>query len=177
MNIRTLTIDQYFEIDGQGLREQINIWALNQEIDLPANLFEHEFETILQLREITADNDKDLLTAYANVLGIEPIYWLAYRATIHFIEKLNELNLDEAKKFEGNITTDEDNAAGIDELNIFGAWNILDRVAQRYSILPEQVLKMKYLEVITPIHKDFIEAKINKRRYENANRELSSKPK
>jgi hypothetical protein len=69
---------------------------------------------------------------------------------------------NETKKLKYTPTAQE-KKAGIDKLNIFKEWGIVDSIAQRLHILHEQVWELHYVDVFLMQHKDLEEAKFQRR--------------
>jgi hypothetical protein len=169
MKLELLTIDEYYAIVNDPIRKEINEYFEKYPVqfELPKSLHSQKYGKILELRGVKAETDKDLLCAYCAIWGIENNYAKAIKLCNFIIEQLAILNKEEIVKFEKYKSTAEDIAAGVNKLDKFGVWNILDAISKRQHIQHNDVLELPYIEVITMLEHDLIESEINKKRYEN----------
>ncbi len=130
------------EIAGVQMPE-INCMTFGQMIDLRHEIpNQDDYQVALSVGRVMTGQD---------VSGWPYIDYLPYMLRV--LQYVNNSIKNEEKKLKYTPTADE-KAAGIDRLNVFKEWGVVDSIAQRMHILHEQVYNLKYTDCFLMQWKD-----------------------
>lgn len=91
-----------------------------------------------------------------------------------YVEQILKFLVDSAKTEQKRLKytpTKDEKKAKIDDLAVFGEWGTIDTIAQRMHILHDDVLNLRYNDVISMLWKDLEEAKYQRRLIKIMNKE------